>query len=81
MVENGPSVALHGVVRWRLVDLCHWVWQTFRISLSPQTMNRELRAMHYGKLSVRPRHHSQAEGAIALLKAFPRPAGMGTRAR
>ena len=68
VVESGPTPALHGVVRWRLVDLCCWVWETFRISISPQTMSRELRAMDYRKLSVRPRHHGQAEGAIALFK-------------
>ena len=68
VVESGPTFAVHGVVRWRLVDLCHWVWAMLRISISPQTMSRELRAMDYRKLSVRPRHHGQAEGAIALFK-------------
>jgi len=68
VVESGPTPAIHGVVRWRLVDLCQWVWEMFRISISPQTMSRELRAMDYRKLSVRPRHHGQAEGAIALFK-------------
>ena len=72
VVESGPMPAVHGVVRWRLVDLCHWAWETFRISISPQTMSRELRAMDYRKLSVRPRHHGQAEGAIELFKrVFP----------
>lgn len=68
VVESGPTPAVHGVVRWRLVDLCRWVWEMFRISISPQTMSRELRAMDYRKLSVRPRHHGQAEGAITLFK-------------
>ena len=68
VVESGPTPAVHGVVRWRLVDLCQWMWETFRISVSPQTMSRELRAMDYRKLSTRPRHHGQAEGAIALFK-------------
>ncbi len=68
VVESGPTPAVHGVVRWRLVDLCQWMWETFRISISPQTMSRELRAMDYRKLSTRPRHHGQAEGAIALFK-------------
>jgi len=54
--------------RWRLVDLCQWVWEMYRISISPQTMSRELRAMDYRKLSVRPGHHGQVEGAIALFK-------------
>ncbi len=68
VVESGPTLAVHGLVRWRLVDLCQWVWEMFRISISPQTMSRELRAMDYRKLSVRPRHHGQAEGAIVLFK-------------
>ena len=24
MVENGPIPAVHGVVRWRIIDLCQW---------------------------------------------------------
>src|SRR3979409_562016 len=31
MIENGPIPAIHGVVRWRLVDLCQWVFEEFRI--------------------------------------------------
>ncbi len=26
MIESGPIPAVHGVVRWRIVDLCQWVW-------------------------------------------------------
>ena len=25
MIENGPVPAVHGVVRWRIIDLCQWV--------------------------------------------------------
>ena len=45
MVESGPVPAVHGVVRWRLIDLCQWVWDGFRVSVSRQTLGRELRAM------------------------------------
>jgi transposase len=68
MVESGPIPAIHGVVRWRVIDLCQWVWDEFQISVSKQTLSRELRAMGYRKLSARPRHHAQAEGAIADFK-------------
>ena len=68
MIESGPIPAVHGVVRWRLVDLCQWVFEEFRIHVAPQTMSRELRAMGYRKLSARPRHHAQAEGAIEDFK-------------
>ena len=26
MIESGPTPAIHGVVRWRLIDLCQWLW-------------------------------------------------------
>ena len=68
MVESGPIPAVHGVVRWRIIDLCEWVWDEFEIGVSPQTMSRELRAMGYRKLSARPRHHAQAAGAIEDFK-------------
>jgi transposase len=68
MIEAGPIPSIHGVVRWRLVDLGQWVWEEFRISVSKQTLSRELRAMGYRKLSARPRHHAQAEGAIEHFK-------------
>lgn len=72
-VENGPMPAVHGVVRWRIVDLCAWVWQEFRISVAPQTLSRELRAMGFRRLSARPRHHAQAPGVIeAFKKTSPR---------
>ena len=64
MVESGPVPAVHGVVRWRLIDLCRWIWDEFRVSVSRQTLGRERRAMPYRKLSARPRHHAQAEGAV-----------------
>src|SRR5207244_2547071 len=32
IVESGPIPAVHGVVRWRLVDLAQWVFEEFRIS-------------------------------------------------
>ena len=68
MIEDGPIPAVHGVVRWRLADLCQWIFEEFRITISPQTLSRELRAMGYRKLSARPRHHAQAAGAIEDFK-------------
>jgi transposase len=68
IVEDGPTPAIHGVVRWRIVDLCQWLFEEFRISVSETTMSRELRAMSYRKLSARPRHHAQRDGAIEDFK-------------
>jgi transposase len=73
VIESGPIPAVHGVVRWRLVDLIQWIWEEFRIVISKQTLSRELRALNYRKLSARPRHHAQPAGVIAdFKKASPR---------
>jgi transposase len=73
MIEAGPIPAVHGVVRWRLIDLVQWLWEEYRITISKQTLSRELRALDYRKLSARPRHHAQPAGAIdAFKKVSPR---------
>ena len=81
MVADGPIPAVHGVVRWRLVDLCQRAFEEFRVTVSPQTMSQELRALGYRKLSARPRHHAQAEGAIEDFKKNSPPAWRRSRAR
>ncbi len=68
VVESGPIPAVHGVVRWRLIDLGQWVWDEFAISIAKQTLSRELRAMGFRKLSARPRHYAQNEHAIEAFK-------------
>src|SRR3546814_9399576 len=70
--EDGPIPAAHGVVRWRLLDLAQWVWDEFSISISPQTLSRELRRLGYRKLSARPRHHAQDADAIPIFKKASR---------
>jgi transposase len=74
IVEGGPIAAVHGVVRWRLIDLAQWVFEEFRISISKQTLSRELRALGFRKLSARPRHHAQDTEALAAFKKTSRPA-------
>ena len=59
IVGCGPIPAIHGVVRWRLVDLRRWIWQEFAISLDESTVSRELKALGFAKISARPRHHAQ----------------------
>ena len=72
IIERGPDPAIHGVVRWRIIDLCQWLRDEFQVSVAKQTLSRELRAMGFRKLSARPRHHAQAEGAAEhFKKAFP----------
>lgn len=72
-IEDGPIPAVHGVVRWRVIDLCQWLWDGYAVRVSKQTLSRELRGMGFRRLSARPRHHAQAQGAIdAFKKVSPR---------
>jgi len=68
IIESGPIPAVHGVVRWRLIDLAQWVWDEFKITIAKQTLSRELRAMGFRRLSARPRHHAQNEHALEAFK-------------
>ena len=71
-VEDGPKPYVDGVVRWRLVDLVQWVLDAFDISVSRQTLGRELRAMGLRKLSARPQQYAQDPDAIEAYKKLPR---------
>ncbi len=81
MIDNGPIPAIHDVVRWRLIDLAQWIFEEFRIAIAKQTLSRELRVMGYRKLSARPRHHAQADGAIEDFKKTSPRAWRQSRAR
>ena len=80
LIEAGPIPAIHGVVRWRLVDLAQWVWEEFRIAVSETTLGRVLHKMGYRKLSARPRHHAQNPEALVAFKKSSPPAWQRSRA-
>ena len=67
-MEAGPIPAAHGVVRWRLIDLAQWIWDEFGLSISKQSLSREMRALGFRKLSARPRHRGQKADEIADFK-------------
>ena len=68
MIESGAIPAVHGVVRWRLIDRAQWIFEEFGMTIAKQTLSGELRAMGYRKLWARPRHYAQAAGAIEDFK-------------
>src|SRR5258706_3953816 len=47
MIESGPLPAVHGAVRWRLIDLAQWIFEEFPITIPKQTLSRALPAMGY----------------------------------
>ena len=68
IVEKGPTPDVHGVVRWRLIDLAEWLEEQFDITLDETNVSRELKKLGYVKLSARPRHHAQDEVALEAFK-------------
>jgi len=73
IVESGPIPAIHGVVRWRLIDLRHWIWQEFAVSMDERSVGRILRAMNFVKMTARPRHRAQNEWALEDFKKTSPP--------
>ena len=73
VVESGQIPAIHGVVRWRLIDLVQWLHDEFAVSLDETTVSRELKKLGYVKLTARPRHHAQNEHAMEAFKTYGPP--------
>lgn len=56
LVEQGPNPAVHGVVRWRRVDLKRELEVRFGIQVQERTVGSYLAKLGYRRLSVRPQH-------------------------
>ena len=81
VIEQGPIPASHGVVSWRIVDLIQWLFDEYGVSISKQTLSRDLRAMGYRKLTARPRHHVQGADAIDVFKKASQPSWRRSKPR
>ena len=77
----GPDPAVHGVVRWRRVDLRDELQRRFGVALHERPVGKVLAKLGYRKLSARPRHHAQAEGAVEDFKKTSQRAWMKSRAK
>ncbi len=56
MVRAGPSLAEHGVVRWRRVDLSRVIETRFGVHLAERSVGDMLHRLGFRRLSARPRH-------------------------
>ena len=56
LVEEGPDIAVHRVVRWRCVDPQAEIKARFDVELSERHVGRLLGQLKFMRLSVRPRH-------------------------
>ena len=73
LVETGPDRAVHGVVRWRRIDLRQVILDRFGIAYHERTVGKRLKALGFSHISARPRHPAQDARTIeAFKKTSPR---------
>lgn len=68
IVESGPDRAVHGVVRWRRVDLRHLVLERFGVDYHERTVGNILKALGFSHISARPRHPGQDPNVMEEFK-------------
>ena len=68
LVEAGPDIEAHGVVRWRCIDLKLEIERRFGVAVSERHVGRLLRKLEFTRLSVRPRHPEADEAAQQAFK-------------
>ena len=73
LVESGPDRAVHGVVRWRRVDLQHLIAERFGVIYHERTVGKILHQLGFSHISARPRHPAQDERIVAEFKKTARP--------
>jgi transposase len=73
IVETGPDQAVHGVVRWRRVDLQHLIAERFGVVYHERTVGKILHQIGFSHISARPRHPAQDERIVAEFKKTSPP--------
>ncbi|MGH9810980.1 MAG: helix-turn-helix domain-containing protein, partial [Terriglobia bacterium] len=73
LIEEGPDIAVHKVVRWRCADVKAVIQQRFGVEMSERHVGRLLKRRGWRRLSVRPRHPKADEATqSAFKKTLPR---------
>src|SRR5829696_2882369 len=68
VVETGPERAMHGVVRWRRVDLQQIVAERFGVAYHERTIGKILKQLGFSHVSARPCHPAKDEETVAAFK-------------
>ena len=78
IIEAGPDLAEHGVVRFRLCDLCALVEERFGVIYEERGLSKLIRRLGFRKISARPQHPKSDPEIQAEYKKIPR-SGQGRR--
>src|ERR1700752_3467078 len=68
IVDEGPIPAVHGVVRWRACDLIMQLHEEFGISVSDDTVYRDLKDLGFSAVSARSKAYRRDPEAMAAFK-------------
>ena len=74
LVEEGPSLEEHGVIRWRCSDLKTEIKKRFGVDHSERHVERLLKQLGFTRLSIRPRH---PKADVAIQEAFKKTSQPG----
>ena len=72
IVREGPDPAVDGVVRWRRVDLQRRIEARFGVTMHERTVGKQLAALGFRRLSVRPQHPKSDPDAQETFKKTSR---------
>src|ERR1700757_3380767 len=68
LVETGPDRLVHGVVRWRRIDLQRVIGERFGVHYHDRTIGKVLKTLGFSHVSARPRHPDQDVKTIEAFK-------------
>jgi transposase len=68
LVETGPDRLVHGVVRWRRIDLQRVIGERFGVHYHERTIGKILKTLGFSHVSARPRHPNQDVKTIEAFK-------------
>lgn len=68
IVETGPDPVIHGVVRWRRIDLVEVIEQRFGVTYKERSISDLLKELGFSHMSGRPQHPKQDERIIEAFK-------------
>lgn len=72
-VREGPDPEEDGVIRWRRVDLKRRIEERFGVVMHERTVGKQLAALGFRRLSVRPQHPKADENAQEAFKKTSLP--------
>jgi transposase len=68
IVEEGPDIAVHKVVRWRCADLKDVIKDRFDVEMSERHVGRLIKVRGFRRLSARPRHPKADQAVQSAFK-------------